>query len=686
MMFQRILPLNIEGATLFGLSLSTLHSATIDRNELRKWVDALADYLSFSDDEQEEVPRLSFHDQFQLELLFFCLHVAECDGPISDKIFDGANYLVGEAFDRDEAFDTLPRLKEAGWMDLYPQTFKLLVWNAASSEEGILVAGEIYYFYRQAARYIFSIEHDCDFEENSKACGYVEAFKKYVERVSVINFELPPEDRQSIDEVCREWDRLVEAERNELRSGICGIWRCVSGDALSENLLSDLSFLENGEAILLGDSQARKKNGIVCWSLTELHAINQLVPVVHLPDIKASVVMMPLDHDRMVATIYSMDVNLNLKTACYQRESTDAKSVAAADDQGSQIKNTSPMQADKRAEEDKPKRKGRKAAIIGVVLVAVLAGVLFAIDQSRPENVYRLATNNLLAGKYSEAASAFDGLGDYQNSNAMKQKALLGVEAQESERKAGSDSASWIAAAEAYERLGDDVGRSKAEYCRSQSVYYAGKQLMAEGKWVEARDALASISTNSSKDVSRLLDECNTHVLYDEASALFNEGRYYDAYVRFKRIADEKVTVAGLSDAGARASACAQEVPETGEIYINPDYSSSAVGLTINNSNSNSFIKIYDGDDLVRSLFIRPNDSASIGLPPGTYRMNEAHGSKWFDPEGAFGSEGNYFKCTFAGEEEFTLEWGYDYTITTSQGYRVGGTGMGSQKIDQDAF
>ena len=42
MEFERIVPMHIEGATLFGIDLDHLHSDEINRQGLKEWVDTFS--------------------------------------------------------------------------------------------------------------------------------------------------------------------------------------------------------------------------------------------------------------------------------------------------------------------------------------------------------------------------------------------------------------------------------------------------------------------------------------------------------------------------------------------------------------------------------------------------------------------------------------------------------------------
>lgn len=328
----------------------------------------------------------------------------------------------------------------------------------------------------------------------------------------------------------------------------------------------------------------------------------------------------------------------------------------------------------------KPKKKVPLPLVAAIVAVLVGASCMMRMQ---PARAYEQATEHYKAGQYEAAFDEFTALGDYEDAAEMAEKASLGVYAQDKEATAGKSPAAWQKAAEAYEKLDGRYPKKKAKECRNYSTYYKAKRLMAKGHWASAKKNLKKIDKGF-KNVDRLLDKCRAFIAYEKAEALLSEGAYYQAYAAFKKLAGNEYK--GMPDLNERAEACVQDFPADGVTYSNPSYPSTAVPLTINNSNSYTYYKIYSGDDLVRSVFISPNNSVTVNLPVGTYRMNEAHGSVWFGENDMFGGEGAYFRCVFGDEETFDLEWNYSYEISTSYGYTHTGTGIENEEIDMDSF
>ena len=373
----------------------------------------------------------------------------------------------------------------------------------------------------------------------------------------------------------------------------------------------------------------------------------------------------------------------------------------------------------------KTKKPFPRAVIVGLIALAVLAAIAIPLTISRMRaSAYEEAMSLYDAEQYQEAAEAFEALGDYQDSSAMMQTAQLGATAQSQEKRAGEDPAAWEATAQAWEQMGTSRGRQHAETCRNNATYYTGTQLMSDGSWAEARETFASLEgagfsdvpdliaecdahlsyndavalmsngswaearealaeldgTGFFEDIPSLLAECDAHIAYDAAEALYSEGSYYDAYVAFNDLAG--VSYEGIPDCSERAQACIQDYPGNGTVYSNPDYSSTAVPLTIRNDSTYAFVKFYIGEDLVRTVFISPDGSATVYMPAGTYTMNEAHGDLWFGESDMFGDDGTYYHCIVGGSETFDLEYGYSYEISPGNG----GTGIGTQPISRDSF
>ncbi len=679
MEFQHVLPMDVDGATLFGLDLDILHSNVIDSDGLRQWADTLADTFAFLDKKLKNDAATTFRNAFFSELQAFCLLIATADGPLTDNMLAAVNHLVGDrVISSNDAERILDDIGNSVWLQEYPLTFMVLVRHASQGKD-IVSAGEIYYFYHQVARFIYSIEHNDDFDENSVARGYITAYKKYVERVSVLGFELPPEDQRSIRDVCGEWTNLMRIERGQLTRDMIGTWEGVSGDVLS---IGDFTRIA-----LWGDGRGRMGVRRLEWVVSTLPDSNVQAAAIQVDGINAIIIMLPLGPDRVVATVYSDNELLDLKSAIYQRDLQNASPNSPTASRA--VVRTAPKESTLVQPHATSSYTGTPQVKLPWQLIAlsilVFGSVIHGIA-TKPAKTYERASGYYESGQYELAASAFEELGNYEDSDAMLQKALEGVAAKEAEENAGENPDAWEAAAQAYEKLDNEKGETEAQDCRNHAAYYKGKKLMADGKWKKAKKAFGKITVKNFEDVPSLINECDTHVTYEEAESLLADGSYYEAYVKFNSIEDS--TVEGLPDLSERAQACIQDIPETGVMYTDPNYMSTAVPLTIKNEDVNTYYKIYDGETstLVMAIFIRPSESIDVSLPSGEYRMNEAHGKHWFGEKDMFGDEGGYYHCLFSGNELAELEWGYSYTISTSYGYPIGGSTINSEEIDKDSF
>lgn len=691
MKFQHILLKSVEGTRLFGLDPEPLHSKTIDRDMLKKWVDTLSKVLS-SADGGEEKPSIGLSDKFCYELQAYCLYIASSDGAITDDTLEDINWLVGNRLlNLNSAIGLLNDIDSAGWLERYPVSFKTLVWIAAGKNKDIALASEIYHFYHQVARFVFSIEHSDEFDEKSSAREYVDSYKKYIERVSVSGFEYLSAGESSISDVCKEWDKLIDAERAELEAGMVGGWEGVTGDALSSGVLSDFFLADNGFGLM-------GKELLLTWKIVDVSELNAQVPVIGFLNRRTSVIMLPITPDIMRAIVLSDDPSSTPKGALFRRKPSDKKSEATATAEAPKKTDSSTRTAPtaKKVVQTQPttsageiksgSKTGKRIAILTVALI-VLSLFAYGIA-SKPGRDYEKAMGYYNAGMYQAAADGFAELGDYEDSNKMMQEALLGVAAQKAEEEAGEDSDAWEAAAQAYEQMGKGKGKSEAAYCHNYSAYYKGKELMSEGSWKKAKKAFDGISVEDFEDAAVLSEECDIHIAYDEAEALLEGGSNYEAYVRFQAldglVADRNID--GLPDISERMQACVQDMPATGVLYTNPDFSSTAVPLTISNSGGDSYYRLYNGDNLAIAFFIRSGDTLRITLPAGSYHMNQANGKQWFGDTDMFGKSGSYYQCVFGGKSTADLENGYEYTIQTSSIFRPDSTGITNEEIDMDDF
>ena len=341
-----------------------------------------------------------------------------------------------------------------------------------------------------------------------------------------------------------------------------------------------------------------------------------------------------------------------------------------------------PVETPKPAEPVKvaPEKKNNTKKILIAVLALCLAGagIFYTISANHKKN-YEQAAEYYAAGQYEEAAALYEKLGSYKDAADLHAKTISWIEAEELEAKAGTDAAAWDKAAKAYEAIDDEKAQDQAAACRRANKYYTAADLMKAQDWEAAKELLGPLVAGNYKEAKTMMTACNTHITFNEAEALYAEGKFYDAWKLYRSIQDTDYD--DLPDLYERADMCIQAPPATGVVYRNPAYPNNAVQLSIDNSGyKNSFVKLYIGDDLVTSVFIAEDATATFWLPAGTYRMNKGYGDTWFGTEDLFGDEGRYWKCKFGGSDTFTLEAGYGYTISSG----TGGTGITNSSTGRD--
>ena len=162
---------------------------------------------------------------------------------------------------------------------------------------------------------------------------------------------------------------------------------------------------------------------------------------------------------------------------------------------------------------------------------------------------------------------------------------------------------------------------------------------------------------------------------YDRASALFGEGKFYSAKQAFEKSA--------YGDWEQRAAACVQAMPETGELFHDPDMASDSMILefVVNEEDANKgcYISVFTKDNkLAETLFIKGGGTVQTRLPGGEYSVKDSNGTEWYGENEQFGPNGYYETMVFdevEGAPNLTvLEDGYQYTITINGAHGVGQT------------
>ena len=173
---------------------------------------------------------------------------------------------------------------------------------------------------------------------------------------------------------------------------------------------------------------------------------------------------------------------------------------------------------------------------------------------------------------------------------------------------------------------------------------------------------------------------------YNEACALFDEGKYYSAKKAFEH--------SQYDDWEQRAAACVQPAPETGEIWHDENMYSDNMCLifTVDEEEDDvcQYIAVYTKNrELVESLFIRGTGSVETWIPSGEYYVRNATGTDWYGEQELFGDEGAYEKMVFNVVEDdrylTVLEPDYQYEITINASQNVG-QGVESEETDWDSW
>lgn len=372
-----------------------------------------------------------------------------------------------------------------------------------------------------------------------------------------------------------------------------------------------------------------------------------------------------------------------------------------------------------------PAKKSKTPIIVAVVAALALlgAGGWWFFQQRALANAYEEAQQLYDAGSYEQAAEAFEALGSYSDSAAKKDLSLQWANAVDQEAAAGEDPAKWEAVAEAYALIDDPDAQAQAALCHDTATFFTAAGLMDQKKWADAQklfDGLAasgfegaearskecsnwidyekaaglmssgnyagalevfsSLANAGFSDAADRAEACQAWIDYQAAEKLFSEGHFYDAYKAFSAIGGP---YEGMPDPAEKAKACIQGFPANGIVYANEAYPPANLDLTIDNSkNTNAYYKLYIGDALVRTVFVRGGEQATFPLPAGTYRMNKGYGDVWFGPDDMFGDEGSYYTCDFGGSDTFELEDGWEYTISSGGD----GTGIGSNNADRGSI
>ena len=297
-------------------------------------------------------------------------------------------------------------------------------------------------------------------------------------------------------------------------------------------------------------------------------------------------------------------------------------------------------------------------------------------EDSEQSAVYYDGMQEEVDGNLEEAITLFDQVGDYKDASDQKDLCSTYLEASQLQEK--GDDASLEQAAELFTQLGDfQDSAARALQCKSVALFREAKALADAKKYKKAYKILNQYPLNPYEGWGDLLRECDNQIDYKEAKKLYNSGHFYKASLLFNGLNDFK-------DSKKMAKKCKRGLPSKNILYHNPDYESSSVKLTIDNSGlRNTYIKLYTSKDkLVARIFIKKDQKATINLTSGTYHLNRAYGDDWYGEKDMFGDMGSYLKCMVGGSYDFTLKSGYIYTL----GKGSGGSAVSGQYIGSGSF
>lgn len=329
-----------------------------------------------------------------------------------------------------------------------------------------------------------------------------------------------------------------------------------------------------------------------------------------------------------------------------------------------------------------PKKKAYwKPLVISLVAVAAVVAIAAggtALYENHRTTVYADSVAHANQGDYEAALAGFTSLGDYEDAADWANYCEKCVAYQQAEELLTAGD--YEAAREAFESLGGfDDSQRQVRVCDAWMAFEHARDLSDAGKYEEALQAADDFSGVSDvandEEVVAWLNETT----YSYAGELFEAGRFYSAYETFERLG-------AYRDSSTRAQSCLQPKPSSSELYHNGAFVSSSTDIVFDASGSTlaTYLKVYQGNELVSSLFVNPGESATIQVPPGTYSFKKAQGAQWFGENDMFGDEGVYRQLLFDGDREtYPIEGDSIYTVTLDV---PGGGNVGDRTVDMESF
>ena len=279
------------------------------------------------------------------------------------------------------------------------------------------------------------------------------------------------------------------------------------------------------------------------------------------------------------------------------------------------------------------------AIIVAIVVVVGLGGFLGvnAFGDYQRNNTYDSATSLLSQGDYQGARAKFSELNGYRDAAQL------------------------------------------VSVCDAWLVFTKAEALTNQGKYEEALQTAKGFENVSAVKDSTKVKEWAKKNSYGLATQLYKVGQYYAAYTSF-------TSLGNYQDSVARAEACIQPTPGNVELYHNQEFRSTSIDIVFDarQATQSYYIKVYNGNTLVSSLFVNPGGSTTIQVPSGIYSFKRALGDTWFGETDMYGEEGNYGKMLFdRSNESVTLLDNRIYTATLDD---VDSGNVGNKIVDPKSF
>ena len=184
-----------------------------------------------------------------------------------------------------------------------------------------------------------------------------------------------------------------------------------------------------------------------------------------------------------------------------------------------------------------PKKVSKKIIWAAVAAVAVvLSGIVYG-TVLKPASDYKKALAMMEAGQYEEAETAFEALGDYQDSAEKVVEAKTIPVYQQAQ--ALLDAGKYEEAEAAFAALEDylDSGE-KAEEAKKAGAYQQAQALLDSGKYSEAEAAFTALGDYA--DSAEKAKEARNIPAYQQAQVLVDEGQFDEAISAFKALGEYK--------------------------------------------------------------------------------------------------------------------------------------------------